>query len=423
MTASISPGTSSAPVAGAGSRTDAAAQGRLRVLHVVASTATAWGGPASALRSLVPALAEHGVDCVVATTRLRQDGAPAPAIDGAETRPFPLGWASRFWTAHSPALRAFLDAELGAGRFDLVHVHELWHYAHYAAGHVALRHRVPWALSLRGALNEWQLRRNWKKRLYLSLVQRSLIESAAAIHALTASEAEALRALGYVAPVLVAPNGVHLPAAGAGADASKREFLARHPRLQGKQVVLYLGRLHPMKGVDVLLDALAGLANRFPNAALLIVGPDESGTRRRMAEAAHRAGLTDRTVFTGALEGAAKAAAFAVADMFVLPSHTEGFSNATLEAMAAGLPVVVSRQCHFPEVATAGAGFVVPAEAPPLADAVGALLEDEARRRHMGRKGRELVAERYSWGQVAAVMSDWYRNLAKGPGSLPATAR
>lgn len=112
-----------------------------------------------------------------------------------------------------------------------------------------------------------------------------------------------------------------------------------------------------------------------------------------------------------------KRAALATADVFVLPSYTEGFSNAILEAMAASLPVVISRQCHFPDVATAGAGHVVATDAGAIASAIERLLQSPARRREMGRQGKALVADRYAWDRVAATMGDWYRQLlAAGEG-------
>ena len=380
---------------------------RLRVLHVAASLSAAWGGPVATLRSLAPALADCGIDCTIATTALRQADAaalpPAPAA-----RVFPLGWAAPIWAAHSPPLRSYLQQAIGSGQFDLVHVHELWHYASFAAGAAARRHRVPWVSSCHGALNEWPLRRNWKKRLYLRFVQRSLLESARGIHALTDDEAESLRLLGLRLSVLVAPNGVALP--GPAPEAEPNE-LAWQPALEGKEVLLFLGRLHPMKGVNLLLEAFMRLAPRFPNAVLLIAGPDEAGTRRRMAGALAHGGLGHRAIFTGVLEGAAKRAALAAADVLVLPSYTEGFSNAILEAMAASLPVVISRQCHFPDVASAGAGHVVATEPAPIASAIESLLRNPAGRCEMGRKGRALVAERYRWDGMAAAMGDWYRRL------------
>lgn len=387
---------------------------RLRVLHVVASFSAAWGGPVATLRSLAPALADFGVDCTIATTALRQADAGVPR-PGPEADAFPLGWAARAWPAHSPPLRRYLQQALGSGRFDLVHVHELWHYASFAAATAARRRRVPWVFSCHGALNEWPLRRNWKKRLYLRFVQRSLLESARGAHALTEGEAEGLRHLGLRLPVLVAPNGVRLPsvASAGGAPAG----FAWQTAVQGKEVLLFLGRLHPMKGVNLLLEAFISLASRFPNAVLLIAGPDEAGTQRRMARALAQAGLAQRAVFTGVLDGAAKMAALAAADVFVLPSYTEGFSNAILEAMSVSLPVVISRQCHFPDVAAAGAGHVVATEAGAIASALENLLQSPHRRCEMGRNGRALVAERYAWDQIANTMSDWYRELlAAGEG-------
>ena len=381
---------------------------RLRVLHVAASLSAAWGGPVATLRSLAPALADCGIDCAIATTALRQAEGAAPAV-GPTAQAFPLGWAAPLWDAHSPRLRRYLHQALGTGRFDLVHVHELWHYASFAAGNAAGRHRVPWVLSLHGALNEWPLRRNWKKRLYLRLVQRALIESARGVHVLTAAEAESLRQLGLRVPVLVAPNGVALPSGPAGG--TEPASFGWQSALQGKQVLLYLGRLHPMKGVNLLLEAFISLAPRFPNAVLLVAGPDEAGTQQRLVRTLAQAGLAQRAVFTGVLEGGAKTAALAAADVFVLPSYTEGFSNAILEAMAASLPVVISRQCHFPDVAPAGAGHVVATEIGPTASAIESLLRNPAGRCEMGRKGRALVAERYRWDGIAAAMGDWYRGL------------
>ena len=381
---------------------------RVRVLHVAASLSATWGGPAATLRSLAPALADFGVDCTIATTALWQTDAAAPAV-GPVTEAFPLGGAARIWWAHSPRLRRYLHQALGDGRFDLVHVHELWHHPGLAAGVAARRHRVPCVWTLHGGLNEWPLRRNLKKRLYLRFLQRSLFESAAGVHALTDAEAESFRRLGVRAPALVAPNGVALPSAQASGSAPAG--FAWQPAVQGKEVLLFLGRLHPMKGVNLLLSAFIRLAARFPNAVLLIVGPDEAGTQRRMERALAQAGLAQRVVFTGILDGAAKMAALAAADVFVLPSYTEGFSNAILEAMAASLPVVISTQCHFPDVAAAGAGHVVATDVAAIERAIERLLQNPAGRCEMGRKGRALVAERYAWEQVAATMSDWYRGI------------
>lgn len=389
---------------------------RLRVLHVAASLSAAWGGPVATLRSLAPALADFGVDCTIATTALRQTDGAAPA-GGPAAKAFRLGWAAPVWDGHSPRLRYYLGQALGTGRFDLVHVHELWHYASFAAGNAARRHLVPCVWTLHGGLNEWPLRRNWKKRLYLRLVQRSLFESAGGVHALTDAEAESLRRLGVRAPVLVAPNGVAL--LGTQSSGGAPAGFACQPALQGKDVLLFLGRLHPMKGVNLLLSAFARLAPRFPNAVLLIVGPDEAGTRQRMERTLAQAGLAQRAIFTGVLDGTAKMAAFAAADVFVLPSYTEGFSNAILEAMAASLPVVISAQCHFPEVAAAGAGDVVATDAAAIERAIERLLQNPAGRREMGRKGRALVAERYAWAQVAATMSDWYRSILADRGPVP----
>ena len=122
-------------------------------------------------------------------------------------------------------------------------------------------------------------------------------------------------------------------------------------------------------------------------------------------------GVLDRAVFTGMLTGEDKLAALSCADIFVLPSYSEGFSIAILEAMAARLPVVITEGCNFPEVAEHGAGFVVEASETPVAEAISALLSDDALRVHMGQRGRKLVTERYTWQETASTIADLYRSL------------
>ena len=145
---------------------------------------------------------------------------------------------------------------------------------------------------------------------------------------------------------------------------------------------------------------------------LLVVGPDD-GARGAMESILEQTGVLDRTVFTGMLLGDHKRAAFQCAELFVQPSYTEGFSNSVLEALAAGLPVVISEQCNFPEVAEHGAGFVVPLNDASVGEAIGELLSDVRLGARMGRNGRRLVDERYTWQAAAASMAACYRTLLR----------
>ena len=381
----------------------------MRVLCVTASMSPSWGGPVQVIRGLTPALAKRGVETEIATTVGWRVGNAPMSVPGVPVHCFRTELPARVWTAYSPGLSRFLARE--TGRFDLVHVHEVWHYPAYAAIQAARRHGLPYLVSVHASFGPRRIQyKRLRKQLYLRTVLGRMLESGGALHALTRAEAAFVSRIAPSSPVHVIPNGtsLHVPAT----PAAKRAFLARHPVLAGKQVILYLSRLHAVKGLDVLARSFAAVAAQFPDAVLLIVGgPDEDGTGRRAEAILVEAGVRDRAVFTGLLTGPDKQAALACADLFVLSSYSEGFSMAILEAMAAGLPVVISDECSFPEVAECEAGFVVAAAAAPVAKAIGALLADADLRTRMGGIGRALVAERYTWPASAQSFADLYGDL------------
>lgn len=384
----------------------------LRVLHVLHNLSVASGGPVTIVRSLVPELVSAGLRCTVAVTEPPEGEADGVRMPGIPVRSFPATAARRYWGGHSPALSAFLDAELRKGSFDLVHVHELWLYTTYAACRAAKRHGVPYIVTVHGEMDGPRMReKRLKKWAYMRCVQRRHLRWADAVHAATEWEAETVRGVVRGAPpIFVLPNG-----ASSGVAASPealRAFEDRYPAVRGKRVVLFLGRLHKAKGVDVLARSFARICGRHPDSVLLLAGPDYDGTGPRVERAMRKAGLSDRVVFTGTIRGPEKAAALAAADLFVLPSHSEGFSNAVMEALAAGVPVVVSERCYFPEIAEQSAGFVTPVDERAVAEAVDALLSDADLRRTMGENARALAHE-YAWSGLAARMADSYRAVVE----------
>ncbi len=371
-----------------------------------------WGGPSAAVAGLTSALEQRGVHSEIVTTTGRRVGTeplPTPHI---AVHPFPSEFAARIWPAYSRKLARFLDNATSG--FDVVHVHEIWHYPGYVASRVARRHDVPYVVSLRGELDGRRLQHKWfKKWGYRKLILARILQSADALHAVAQAEQAHIARLGYETPVFVSPNGISLDLLDEFASTDTSGFLAKHPRLTGKRVILFVGRIQSLKGLDVLARSFARIASKFEDVTLLIVGQDEDGTRDKVEGILRTAGVLDRVLFTGILTGSDKLAAFACADLFVLSSYSEGFSNAVVEALAAGLPVVISEQCNFPEVAEAGAGFVVPAEDKPVAGAISALLSDVDLSARTGCNGRRLVTERYTWPAIAESMVDFYQTLLR----------
>jgi glycosyltransferase involved in cell wall biosynthesis len=183
--------------------------------------------------------------------------------------------------------------------------------------------------------------------------------------------------------------------------------------LAGRPYILFLSRLHYKKGLDFLAAAFEKLAPRHPQVQLVVAGPDE-GAAEPFRQQIAAAGLTDRVHMTGPIFSADRYTALVDCACFCLPSRQEGFSIAILEAMACARPVVITSACHFPEVATAGAGEVVPLEVHALTQALDRILADPARAASMGQTARELVMKSYTWPAISAQLVEAYqRHLNK----------
>lgn len=384
---------------------------KLKVLHVTPSMSPSWGGPAIAVSELTAACAEQGIQCEIATTHGYRVGTGQVATAGVPVHSFDAGFGlpARTWAGYSRELFRFLHDR--AADFDLVHVHSIWSYPAYAAYCSARKRGLPYMFTIHGELSDWGLRQKaLKKRTYRFFVLDRMLREAGALHAITRAEKEQVRKLGFKSPVVVAPNGIEQ--SGFAELPAPQNLVRRFPELEGKRVILFLGRLHPKKGLDILARSFSRLAGRFDDLMLLVVGPDKFGTRKNMEAILRSKRLLDRTVFTGLLTGEDKLAALSCADLFVLPSHSDVRGIAVLEAMAARLPVIITTGCEFPEVAEYEAGLVAEADEASIADAMARLLADTELRRHMGQQGHKLVTERYTWQAATATMSELYRTLA-----------
>ena len=389
----------------------------MRLLHVVPTYLPAWrhGGPAVSVHGLCKALAERGHQVTVFTTdvhgasTLDVPRAVPVAMDGVSVWYFPVPRPLRR-LYRSPALRAALACQLERDRkFDVVHLHSVFLWPTAAAARAAERAGVPYLVAPRGMLVEDLLRRRGRlrKRLWLRLVERRTLARAAGLHATSALEAAEARRLGLPLPPLhLVANGVEDqgwdPRREAELGPAVRAALARRPLL------LFLGRLSWKKGLDRLVAALADV----PGAVLAIAGNDEEGYRARLERQAAAAGVAGRIVHLGPVHGADKAALLHGADLLVLPSYSENFGNVVLEAMAAGLPVVVTPEVGLAAVVREhGAGMVAEGDPPRLAAALRCLLAGAEERRAMGRRGAAAAAARFGWPSLAARMEEVYAEV------------
>jgi len=293
---------------------------------------------------------------------------------------------------------------------DFMHLHGVWNPIIRAAARAAIDRRVPYVITPHGTLDPWSLKqRALKKRIALAMGYRDMLNRATFIHTLNVDEQRLLDPLHIKAPREVIPNGIFLEEIANLPDPGT--FRAAHPELGDAPFVLFLSRLHYKKGLDYLAAAFAKAVARIPGAHLVVAGPD--GGARADFEAQIRTLNLSGVHLVGPLYGKDKLAALVDAALFCLPSRQEGFSIAITEALACGLPVVISDQCHFPEVEEVGAGIVTPLDIDKIANAITTLLQDESLRTSMGAAGSELVRSRYTWPKVAERTIELYERYRR----------
>lgn len=312
------------------------------------------------------------------------------------------------------AFSAELRRQLGAlvASSDGVHIHGLWESSTLIAAAAARKAGVPYVLSAHGMLEPWALaNKRIKKALYAAAIEHRNVEGAACLHALTHAEALDYRRFGYTGPIAIIPNGIE-----ADSSADPALFIARYPQAKGKRLLLFLGRIHYKKGVDLLMKAWGEIADLYPDALLVLAGPDSEGTLAQAMQTMTDLDLQDRVLFTGMLNTPMKWSALAGASYFVLPSYSEGLSVAALEAMSMGVPLIVSEQCNLPQIARSGAGWQVQTTVHSLALALQtALAANTNKRRVFSAEARDLASREFGWGTVTKRMAELYRWIAGGP--------
>jgi len=373
----------------------------VRVLHVIPSAAPVDGGPNVAVRAIARGLVRRGIDVTVATT----NAAGAQSLDVAVDTPvIDDGVVFRYFARSVPGswkfswrMTRWLWAN--AATYDVVHVHALFSYATIPGCRAAARVPVPYVLRPLGTLSDWSLgHRRWKKRPYYALLERPHLAGASAIHVTSDAEAEDVARLGYGDRARVIPLGVDV-----GARPSRR---ARATSGSEPLRLLFLSRLHEKKNVPLLLRALATATGASRRIELTVAGDGDPGYREGLAELAGQLGLRDVVSFAGHVDGTAKERAFAEADCFVLPSSHENFGLAVAEALAAGLPVIVTRNVALArDVHAAGAGVVTEPTESALASALVWASDHPAALLEMGDRAWQHASRALSWATKCARLA------------------
>ena len=370
-----------------------------------------YGGPPRSLLGLCRAQRAAGADVeVVTTTADGERELPASVTALGAYEGVPVTYCPRSWPRaifHARTLGPVLAARLRSA--DVLHVHGLWNATVWRGCREAARAGVPWVLSPRGMLEPAaRAHDSARKRLSYRLFDRRVLAGAALLHATSRAEFETLRRGWPGSRAVCIPNAVEPHRSVPGAAGAVREQFGLPPFAP---VVLFLGRLHAMKRLDLLAAAHAAVLARRPDARLVVAGPDEGGRAR---SAAAFAPLGGSVTWTGGVDDHTRRALLDACATLVLCSDSESFGMSVAEAMAAGRPVVVTQSCPWPEVEAHGAGYWIPQTAPAIADAVLAVLADPAAALAMGERGRALVEREYTWSSAAGRLLVEYRRVVGG---------
>ena len=389
----------------------------LKVLHVIPSVSLKHGGPTYALQAFARASEEQGVDVVIATTdddggrrRLR-----VPFGEAFEHRGVQHIFFRRDVLSYKISFGLARWLSTNVSRFDLVHIHALFSFSSYAAARAARKHKIPYIVRPLGVLNRWgmQNRRPLVKRLSLSLVELPILRHAAAIHYTSEAErneAAALRPEISSFPSFILPIPVESPPEPVDAESFAKEF----PSASGKKSILFLSRLDPKKGLEILIEAFAAISESEPDALLVLAGDGNPDYVQSLRTLADRLGAKAKILWPGHLGPKQKAAAFAAATLFVLPSYSENFGIAAAEALAAGVPTILSDQVALAgDFAKHDAALVVPPEKHHLEEALRRVLSDQTLRQNLQDKGRAIAAKLYSPEAVGAELAQQYRQICE----------
>ncbi|MEH2348532.1 MAG: glycosyltransferase [Nostoc sp.] len=389
----------------------------MKILHIIPSVASVRGGPSQAVLETVKALRNQGVAAEIVTTNDNGNNLlDVPLGKPIEYKQVPVQFFSRF-SPKVTSIREFaFSSQLttwlwqNAKKYDLLHIHAIFSYASTVAMAIARFQGIPYIVRPLGQLCEWSLQQSARrKQIYLNLIERSNLNHSQALHLTSEQEQQEVSRLALSPPSFVLPHGLSIPAAIPNARSRLREHLqvpADEP------IILFLSRLHPKKGLDYLIPALGELTNyRF---TFVIAGSGSQEYEAEIESLIVSHGMRDRTHFVGFVTGEEKNLCIQGSDIFALTSYAENFGIAVLEALAVGIPVVVT-----PGVALAAVvqqnklGYVPELDVQAIAEAVDCYLSHPQAIKDMGDRARKLVLENYTWNHIAENLMEIYTKLIK----------
>lgn len=384
----------------------------MKILHVTPYylPAVRYGGPIYSISGLCESLVKLGHEVTVFTTNvdgpdtIKQATCNPQVINAVEVLYFNSPFLRKmFW---APALWKHLEG--AASDYGIIHIHTSFVWPSFIAAYVAKKHGIPYIFSPRGMLDQSLFsRKSWLfKWVWFLVFGKSILRHAAKVHVTADRERSAIeRLFNENCHYINIPNGVN-----GSEDSTSRDFLD----VEIKNTVMFLGRIHPIKGLDRLIRAWSHVRTA---ANLVIAGNDDDNYSVELTKLAKKYGVQNRISFRGPVYGIEKWSLLAGAQCFVLPSYSENFGNVVLEAMLSGCPVVVTTEVGAAEVVeAAGAGIVTDGDPQLLANAINRILDDPILSEGMGEAGRDIAINKYSWDFIALDMARVYTSCLSREG-------
>lgn len=362
---------------------------RMNVIHTAAELQNQASGPSHSVPQLLYWLNQVGVDASLEALE------PAPEVQLAFPQTYHDKWSVLRPLGISSSMKRTLTRR--AREADIIHTHNLWMMPNIYPYRAARSSGSKLIVTPRGTLTRWALRyRRWKKQPLWVALQRRVVIEADLLHATSEDEIEDLRLIGYRGPIALIPNGVEIP------------DVLNIDRSEDGRTLLFLGRIHPKKGVEKLLHAWKRLHPKFPEWRLKIVGPDNEGYRAEMSSLAQELSLP-RCEFNDPVFGEDKHRTYQEANLFVLPTYSENFGIAVAEALANGVPAVVTKGAPWDGLERNQCGWWIEDGVDSIADSLDrAMSVPSDALRDMGKRGREWMNSSFSWQHIATMMKQTY---------------
>jgi glycosyltransferase involved in cell wall biosynthesis len=383
----------------------------MKVLMVIPYIADVYGGPSRVAKNLAEAIADQEIDIDLISTVA--DGSEKLSISTHQWI-HEAGYRLQYFDCfHRNDFVISSDLVLWVAKnlrnYDVVHTHNVFSPMMLAVRWLCDRQNIPYITTPHGMLEPWALaNKSSKKKLYYEWFEAKSLQKAGAIHTLNQQESDNIQALGF-SRLEILPNGIRQSEFEKLIDPEL--FYQHFPKTKDKDIILFLSRVDPKKGLDLLIPAFSSIRSQFPNSHLVIAGPDSVGFMPTVQSYLQAADCEDAVTITGMLTGDLKQAALVAANVYALTSYSEGFSMSVLEGMASGLPCVITTACNFPEAGEAGVAKVVDIEIEAIAEALSELLADLPQAKAMGHLAREFVFQEYTWNKIATKLIAVYESL------------